>query len=136
MRFVSPARHHHPRRAPIPATPLAVRIAWREFLAVARGRASAAAAGRPHERAEEVLLAQHVLQTARAPFPVLDAPARGMAEAFARLAKTFLETTGPERRAQMAAPLERLAEALDEILEAKGLADAARGRAMLGEHDE
>lgn len=127
--------HYHPRRAPLPTTPLAVRNAWREFLAVARGRAAAAAAQRAYDKAEEVLLAQHVLQTARAPFPVEDAPARGLAAAFATLAKTFLETTDLGRRAAMAPGLERMAEALDEILETQSLAAAARGRAMIGERD-
>lgn len=129
------SRHRHPSRAVIPATPQAVRIAWREFLAVARGRAAAAAAERPYDKTEEVLFAQHVLQTARAPFPIEDAPARGLAAAFAGLAKTFLETTDLGRRALMAPALERMAEALDEILEAQALAAAARGRVMIGERD-
>lgn len=131
---MSPAARH-PGRAAVPATPQAVRTAWREWLAVARGRAAAAMAGRAYDKAEEVLLAQHVLRTSRAAFPALDAPARGMAAAFTGLSRTFLETTGLERRRAMAPALERLAEALDEILEEPVREQQARTAAMLGERD-
>lgn len=129
-------RPRHPSRAPVPTSPAAVRAAWREWFAVVRGRCAAAAADRAYDKAEEVRLAQHVLNTARAPFPVADAPARGMAAAFSSLSRTFLETTGMERRRRMAPALERLAEALDALLEEQNLAAAARARAMIGERDE
>jgi hypothetical protein len=126
---------HRPAPRSLVMGPAETRAAWKAWLAAARARAGAAMAGAPYDKVEEICLAQGVLRTSQRPFPAADAPARGMAGAFHQLSKTFLETTGAERRAAMAPALERLAWALEEILEEPTRAAFAQSCSVLGERD-
>ncbi|HEY3694094.1 hypothetical protein [Phenylobacterium sp.] len=115
--------------------PRELRLDWRGWLAAARARAAAALDGAGLDKREEFDLVHGAVRTAQTVFPVADAPAQGMARAFAALAKTFVETTDPARRAQMAPALERLAAALDDILDEPAMAAARAARVQQGERE-
>lgn len=116
--------------------PRDARVAWRGWLTAGRDQAGLALAGAAQDKTVEVELAEGALRGARTPYPVEDAPAQGMARAWGELARTFIATSGTERRAQIARPLAMLSTTLEQLLDEAGLAAAARSRAIIGEKDE
>lgn len=129
------AHRHGYRPTRAAAWPRDARVAWRGWLAAGRARAGAALVGEAFDKTLEVALAEGAIRSGKTAFPVADFPAQGAARAWVELAKTFVATTGPARRAQLARPLEALSIALDDMLEEAGLAAAAHARVMIGERD-
>jgi hypothetical protein len=120
-------------RAALPLSAQEARVAWAAALTLARARAVEALSGGTYDKLAEIELARFGL---RAPaFPVGDAPAQGMAKAFVELARTFVATTGAERRAQIAPAIGRLALSLEAVLDEPAIAAARLAAERIGERE-
>lgn len=123
-----------PRR-PAPLDANAVRAQWRALAADALAVAGRAVETDGEQRLERFDFGHGLARIDRASFPVADASAAGLAQAFLLQCRALLNATLPRRRAVLAEALLATARAVDAVLDEEPLAAAAEMRRRLGEMD-
>lgn len=112
-------RRPFPRpQAMSPAGAMIERAKLREFLDMTRARARSAQAGEPYDKFAEAPFAGLVVAHGKDACPLADAPAAGCWACLISLCKTFVMTTDPGRRGQLAPGLEGLARGFEAMLDA------------------
>lgn len=117
------------------AGPRAVRVGWREAVELVRHRAQAVLDGAKYDKLEDAPVANRVVAISSAPFPLRDAPASALAQAFVGLARAFITTTGDERRSRLARLLVAAARELDGLLDEEAVAASEVWQGQSGGRD-